>query len=318
MAGVVGMPGIPRLNGMARKPREESPDAIFHVYSRGNYRTAIFDDPGACASFLASVHEVTLRAGWHLYTYAVMPNHFHLMLRTPRANLARGMHLLLSGFGLRFNGIRDERGHVFQGRYNSKRMPAGMAAGRLFDYINLNHVRKGLRKVDELASHELCGVWALCGRSRRGETRLGEALERFVGYPDTPEGWANYNVHLKKVSLEDPAAEIFEADWIHEEIMEATALKKLPGGRAEQSGFTTAELAALEQSHTEDTYDRLLKEVGRTQQQVDRDHGIAPWKLDLAVEMFRLTTVSVPWIVRRLNAGSACHFTRCLRSRARP
>ena len=39
---------------MARLPRAESPDAIFHVYSRGNYRTDIFNDPGACGSFLTS------------------------------------------------------------------------------------------------------------------------------------------------------------------------------------------------------------------------------------------------------------------------
>ncbi len=75
---------------MARQPRSESPDAILHVYSRGNYRTDIFADPGAAGSFLTSMHEATLRSGWHLYTFAVMPNHFHMMLRTPRANLARG------------------------------------------------------------------------------------------------------------------------------------------------------------------------------------------------------------------------------------
>ena len=200
---------------MARKPRDESPDAIFHVYSRGNYRTAIFEDPGACKSFLTSVHEVTLRAGWHVYTYAIMPNHYHLMLRTPRANLSRGMHLLQSGFAMRFNGIRDERGHVFQGRYNAKRMPVGIAAGRLFDYINLNRVRKGLATVDQLAQDELSGVWGLCQPERRGEARPGEALERFVGFPDSPSGWANYNVHLKEVSLEDPEAKIFDLSLIH-------------------------------------------------------------------------------------------------------
>lgn len=303
---------------MARKPRQESPDAVFHVYSRGNYRTAIFADPGARKSFLLSMHEVTLRAGWHLYTYAVMPNHFHLMLRTPRANLARGMHLLLAGFAGRFNSVRDERGHVFQGRYNAKRMPSRMAGGRLFDYINLNHVRKGLRTVDELAHDESSGVWALCSPHLRGETRPGEALERFIGYPDTPEGWANYNVHLKKVSLEDPEAKVFEADWLHEEIMEAQELARHPGGVALQSGLNIAEVAAMEEQHSEATYGRLLQEYGRTQQQVDREHGIAPWKLEFAAKMFRLTTVSVPWIVRRLNAGSVSHFVKCLRSGATP
>lgn len=303
---------------MARKPREESPDAIFHVYSRGNYRTAIFDDSGACRSFLTSVHEVTLRAGWHLYTYAVMPNHYHLMLRTPRANLSRGMHLLQSGFAMRFNGIRDERGHVFQGRYNAKRMPVGIAAGRLFDYINLNRVRKGLATVDQLAQDQLSGVWGLCHPERRGEIRPGEALERFVGFPDSPVGWANYNVHLKEVSLEDPEAKIFDSDWNHASILDARELSLNPKGRAESSGLTEEQVGLLEQRHTEDTFERLLQAAGRTPQMVEKEHGLAPWKVELAFQMLRTTTVSVPWVVRRLNAGSISNFTRVIRDGVRP
>ena len=303
---------------MARKPREESPDAIFHVYSRGNYRQAIFDDPGACDSFLTSIQEITLRAGWHVFTYAIMPNHFHLMLRTPRANLARGMHLLLSGFASRFNGIRDEHGHVFQGRYNAKRMPVGMAAGRLFDYINLNRVRKGLLTVDQLAHSRLSGVWGLCQPRVRGELRQGEALERFIGYPDTSEGWTNYNVHLKKVSAEDPRAEQFDSDWAHEAILEARELAKSPTGRAVLSGLTEAEVARLEHQHIEATFDRLLAAVGRTMQIVEKEHGMAPWKQEIAVQMFRTTTASAAWVVRRLNAGSVGHFTKTLRNGVRP
>lgn len=303
---------------MARKPRSESTDVIFHVYSRGNYRAGIFLGPGACGSFLASMHEITLRSGWHLYTYALMPNHFHLMLRTPRANLARGMHLLLSGFALRFNGIRDEQGHVFQGRYQAKRMPSTVSAGRLFDYINLNHVRKGLLSVDELSGSELSGVRGLCSPSCRGETRPGEALERFIGYPDSPTGWANYNVHLKKVSLEDPDARIFEAEWTMGEIQDRKLLARNPLDVGEQTGLTEEEVAQLDQRHIEETFAQLLKQAGRTPREIELEHGVSPWKMAIAVQMFRLTTASLPVVVRMLNAGSVSHFSRCLRDGVRP
>lgn len=303
---------------MARKPRTESTDAIFHVYSRGNYRAGIFLDPGACGSFLASMHEITLRSGWHLYTYALMPNHFHLMLRTPRANLARGMHLLLSGFALRFNGIRDEHGHVFQGRYQAKRMPSTVSAGRLFDYINLNHVRKGLLSVDQLASSELCGIRGLCAPSLRGETRPGEALVRFIGYPDNPTGWANYNLHLKQVSLEDPEALIFEAEWNLGEVQERKLLAKNPLGAVEQSGLREEEEALLDQRHIDETFEQLLQNAGRTRREIELEHGITPWKMEIAVQMFRVTTASLPVVVRLLNAGSVSHFSHCLRNGVRP
>ena len=303
---------------MARKPREESPDAIFHVYSRGNYRQAIFDDPGACDSFLTSIQEITLRAGWHVFTYAIMPNHFHLMLRTPRANIARGMHLLLSGFAVRFNGIRDEHGHVFQGRYNAKCMPVGMAAGRLFDYINLNRVRKGLLTVDQLAYCQLSGVWGLCHPHARGELRQGEGLVRFIGYPDNSQGWENYKIHLKKVSGEDPDADIFDSDWEHARILEARESKTNPKGRTVASGLTEEEVTQLEQQHSEETFERLLLAAGRTPQMVEKEHGLVPWKLELAAQMFRTTTVTEAWVVRRLNAGSVGHFTKILRNGVRP
>jgi REP element-mobilizing transposase RayT len=302
---------------MARKLRQESPDAIFHVYSRGNYRQKIFDDVGASGSFLTSIHEVALRAGWHVYTYAIMPNHFHLMLRTPRANLGRGMHLLLSGFACRFNGLRDEQGHVFQGRYHAKRMPGGLSAGRLFDYINLNRVRKGLATVDELSRSDLSGVWALCHPAQRGQLRPGEALERFIGYPDTPEGWANYNVWLKKVSEEDPEAKVFDADWTHEAMLEAAELAKNPKGREALSGLSVEEAALLEQRHVESAFDSLLTRLGKSSLMLEKEHGVVSWKVAAAIEMLRVTTVSIPWLTRRLNAGSVTNFTKVLRESAK-
>jgi REP element-mobilizing transposase RayT len=303
---------------VARQPRFESPDAILHVYSRGNYKSDIFADKGAAGSFVTSIHETTLRSGWHLFTYAVMPNHFHLMLRTPRANLARGMHLMLSGFAIRFNGLRDERGHVFQGRYHAKRMPSTMSAGRLFDYINLNLVRKGLTSVDGLALTELCAVRGLCNPALRGETRPGEALERFIGYPDSPDGWASYNARLKRVCLEDPDATQFESDWSSGEISDRRQRAANPMGAADLTPLDQAGVDAHEDMHTDVTFERLLAEAGKSQADIDQEHGVRPWKLTIAREMMRLTTVSLPWLVRRLNAGSVSNVTLCIRNGVRP
>ncbi len=303
---------------MARLQRAESPDAIFHVYSRGNYRTDIFEESGASGSFLNSVHEVTLRAGWHLYTFAVMPNHFHLMLRTPRANLARGMHLLLSGFAIRFNGLRDERGHVFQGRYHAKKMPGSLSAGRLFDYINLNPVRKGLVSVDALSKYDFSGVRGLCHPLLRGECRQGEALERFIGYPDGPDGWANYIVHLKRVCAEDPDAVIFDYEWAKAETEERRQMPKTPLGAGGLAGVDTAAMLALELRHTEDTFEKLLLQIGKSSVDIDREFGVRPWKLSVAAQMFRLTTAPMPWVVQRLNGGSVSNFTLRLRNGVRP
>ena len=129
---------------MPRPLRIENPNSVFHVFSRGNYRQPIFQDTQAAQVFLKLLEETIIRTDWQMYAYAIMPNHFHMVVRAPRANLSRGMHLVLTSFALRFNGFRDEHGHVFQGRYQAKRTPTGFDVSRVIDYVHLNHVRKGL------------------------------------------------------------------------------------------------------------------------------------------------------------------------------
>ena len=68
---------------MPRGPRTEDPHALYHVFSRGNYRTAIFTDAGAVRSFMQALEATIIRAGWEVYAFAIMPNHFHLLATFP-------------------------------------------------------------------------------------------------------------------------------------------------------------------------------------------------------------------------------------------
>jgi hypothetical protein len=47
----------------------------------------------------------------------MMSDHYHLCLETPQPNLVEGMRWLQGTFAVRFNRMRNERGHLFQGRY---------------------------------------------------------------------------------------------------------------------------------------------------------------------------------------------------------
>ena len=49
-----------------------------------------------------------------------MTNHLHLLLKTPRPNLARGMQHFLASYTLWSNRRRGRRGHLFQGRYRAE------------------------------------------------------------------------------------------------------------------------------------------------------------------------------------------------------
>ncbi len=74
---------------MARPLRIEYPGAIYHVTSRGNARSMIFDDDEDRGRFLDILTTVVKRHRWLCHAYCLMGNHYHLLIETPEANLAR-------------------------------------------------------------------------------------------------------------------------------------------------------------------------------------------------------------------------------------
>ena len=297
---------------MARPTRRENPDAIYHVYSRGNYRAPIFADDGAAQSFLRALEATIRRAGWEVFAYAIMPNHFHLMLRAPRANLSRGMHLLLSAFALRFNGFNEEHGHVFQGRYHAKRVPRGMDSSRVLDYIHLNHVRKGLLTVEDCTLSSLSSLSRLVHPERRELMHIGEALEKIAGYPDRADGWNRYLTHLRSVLLEDASGAKYEAEWIAAEKARGLPLLELVRNEERPPSAPEGDYAHLDANHSEAIFQKLLAREGKVEADLTLAHGLVPWKIRIGRELTLDTTASFVWLAQRLKLGSPAYFARVL------
>src|SRR5580698_1694568 len=146
---------------MARKLRLEFPGAIYHVINRGNYRSDLFGTQGARGAFVRCLFEACQKFQWLLPAFVVMRNHFHLALETSEANLVCGMHWLETTFACRFNRLRDERGHLFQGRDKAILFEDGEALGRLCHYVYLNPARAGIVRVEELHAYTHGSFWYL-------------------------------------------------------------------------------------------------------------------------------------------------------------
>jgi len=114
---------------MARKLRLEFPGACYHVINRGNYRTDIFRTEKTKSAFVSCLFEACEKSGWLLHAFVVMRNHYPLALETPDGNLVSGMKWLQVTFANRFNSWRQERGHVFQGRYKALLVEEGDPVG---------------------------------------------------------------------------------------------------------------------------------------------------------------------------------------------
>lgn len=129
---------------MARPPRPQFSDGLYHVSARGNERSPIYRDAGDRRLFLELVAKAVERYHWRILCYCLMTNHYHLLLQTPEPNLSRGMRQLNGVYAQSFNHRHARVGHLFQGRYAARVVQADEHLLLAVRYIVRNPVRAGL------------------------------------------------------------------------------------------------------------------------------------------------------------------------------
>jgi len=135
---------------MPRAPRIEYARALYHVMNWGNHYQKIVRDGKDGEVFLETLGEACGAADWSVHAFAVMGNHYHLLLETHRATLVKGMQWINSTHTLRYNGRHKLRGHLFQGRYKAIVVDGEAGYFRaVTDYVHMNPVRAGLVKTAE-------------------------------------------------------------------------------------------------------------------------------------------------------------------------
>ena len=117
--------------------------------ARGDHRVALFEESTDRTSFLKRYAEVVDRHRWIPLAYCLMGNHLHLVIETPERTLGLGARDLLSHFAKRHNARRDEIGHVFQGRFDSRLVPTDTYFAQLLRYLALNPVAAGICKAPQ-------------------------------------------------------------------------------------------------------------------------------------------------------------------------
>jgi putative transposase len=129
---------------VARPLRLLVADGIYHVTARGIARNAIYADDRDRRLFIHVLERTITRFDWRCLSYCLMPNHFHLLVRTPEPNLPRGMQQLKSQYAQAFNRRYERPGPVYAGRYCAKLVQRDVHLLEVFRYIALNPVVAGL------------------------------------------------------------------------------------------------------------------------------------------------------------------------------
>ncbi len=104
---------------MARPPRDWVEGAIYHVFSRGSNRQAIFLNEGDYVEF-ETLLSVSLRNhGVDCFGWSFMPNHWHGVVRCPSNGLSRFMKAVNHRYALRFDRRWGRSAHVFDNRFGA-------------------------------------------------------------------------------------------------------------------------------------------------------------------------------------------------------
>ncbi len=126
---------------MARPLRLTFENAFYHLTARGIRKDKIFYSDRDKKVFLNKMNETFNKYSFVCYVYCLMDNHYHLFIKTPFANISKGMHYLNTSYANYFRAKHNLSGAVFQGRYKSILVDADSYAIVLSAYIHLNPLR---------------------------------------------------------------------------------------------------------------------------------------------------------------------------------
>ncbi len=263
---------------------------------------------GEAGAFVTAVEEVAETYGWQIHAYAVMRNHYHIALRTPQPNLTEGMHWLQTTFATRFNRLHGERGHLFQGRYQSLLVEDDAALARLVDYIHLNPVRAKIVELDQIASFR----WSSLGRFVRGARfpqMDGSPWLKTMGLRDDAEGWSAYLERLRQLAL-DPEEQdrlgfgAMSRGWAIGTDAWRKAVASDHAHLALNPGLGATEARALREAVWTARLEALLADAKQSRETAAREAKSAAWKVSLASRLRKETGASIVWMSQELSMGS--------------
>jgi len=165
---------------MPRQARIDIPGLLQHVIVRGIERRNIFRNNTDRQDFVERLSTLLIETETDCYAWALIPNHFHLLLKPNGCELKHFMRRLLTGYAVNFNKRHRRSGHLFQNRYKSIVCEEDTYLLELIRYIHLNPLRAGLvNNLESLNRYPWCGHGVVLGNTTLEGQCVREVLAFF-------------------------------------------------------------------------------------------------------------------------------------------
>ena len=172
--------GALHINNMPRKARLSPPASFFHVMSRGIEGRDIFPSDDDRQLFLSLLADGLKRTGYACYAWALMKNHYHLLLRSSELHLSQLMRPLNASYAQAFSRRHNRRGYLFQDRYKSIVTQDQSYVEKLLCYVHTNPLRAHVcTSLKELEVYPWTGHAVLMGKRNAPFQDTWPVLRRF-------------------------------------------------------------------------------------------------------------------------------------------
>jgi REP element-mobilizing transposase RayT len=165
---------------MSRQGRLHLEGGIYHVIQRGIERRELFKNDSDREEFIKRLIESLKYSGHKCYGWALMPNHFHLVIRTGTKKVSDLMMKLSTSYALYFNKKYARSGYLYQGRYKSILCQEDSYLMELIRYVHLNPLRARIVKdTRELGTYKWSGHSVIMGTQKAQWQSTDEVLSYF-------------------------------------------------------------------------------------------------------------------------------------------
>jgi putative transposase len=263
-----------------------------------------------------------------------MSNHYHLVLRTPQANLVAGMRWLQNTYTRRFNVRNQLWGHVFGGRYKavlveSRECGSGDYLSNLIDYVHLNPIGAGIinpatQSLMDYPWSSLRRGYAASPQKRPSWLKTDDGFG-ILGLDDSVKGRRQYVRRLEDQAREGVKAPVLSEHqslqstlrhgwyWGSEQFRDFL-LKKVDAGAIRRN--RNYQSTQMGRDHSQAEAERIVQEglqhFGLSESDLKSLPGSDPRKMAIAETIHKSTTTLLGWTAKRLQMKSAANVSQQL------
>jgi len=142
-------------------PRIQQQAICYHLYNRSINRYRLFEDERDFAGFRQIIGRYKHRCACLVYHWALMPNHYHLLIRLTFPMLRRFAAGIQQSYAQYHHRCHGTCGVLWQGRYQTRAVEEDLCLTRWGRYIERNPVRAGLAEFAWDWRHSSAGFYVL-------------------------------------------------------------------------------------------------------------------------------------------------------------